>query len=103
MKKLIALLLITIFVGSSFVNLYIDFAESTFASISLFEADDDETEKEIEKEIEKETDLKKDKIILNIVNFSLPDLSVTQKFYIKHLYFLPSPTLSKDIIPPNVA
>jgi hypothetical protein len=99
MKKLIALLLITIFVGSSFVNLYIDFTESTFASISLFEADDDETEKEIEKE----TDLKKDKIILNIVNFSLPDLSVTQKFYIKHLYFLPSPTLSKDIIPPNVA
>lgn len=99
MKKLIALLLITIFVGSSSVKLYKDFTESNVVSISLFETDDDGTEKEAEKE----TDLKKEKLTLNIVNFYIPDLSVTQKFYIKHLYFLPNPILAKDIIPPNAA
>lgn len=99
MKKLIALLLIGVFVSSATVKLYKDFTESSAVSISLLETEDDSTEKELEKE----SDLKKEKITLSIITVSLTKLSTTQKFYIKHFYFLPSPMLAKDIIPPNVA
>jgi hypothetical protein len=100
MKKLIALLLIFVFVSSAVVKLYKDFTESDAISISILETEDDNTDKEVEKD----NDLKKDKISLAIVNLSLSGLSVTQKFYIKkHLFFLPSPILAKDVIPPNVA
>jgi hypothetical protein len=99
MKKLIALLLLSVFVSSSAVKLYKDFTDKDVVSISLQETEDDNTEKELEKE----NDLKKDKLILSIISFSLPNLSETQKYYIKHLYFLPKPLMAKDIIPPNAA
>ncbi|MBP6430236.1 MAG: hypothetical protein KA319_00540 [Ferruginibacter sp.] len=99
MKKLIALLLITIFVSSVAVKLYKDFTEFNDVAISILETDDDSTQKEVEKE----KNLKKDKFSLPIINFSLSGLSRTQKFYIKSFYFLSNPILIKDIIPPNAA
>ena len=47
--------------------------------------------------------IKKDKIIIDFLISSPLGLSETQKFYITHLYFLPTPYIAKDIIPPNKA
>jgi hypothetical protein len=99
MKKLFALLLITVFVSSSFVKLYKDFIN--YYSISVFANEsEDDTE---EKEIEKDTDLKKDKIIVEYSVTPILDLALTQKFYTTQSYFLPTPHLAKEIIPPNTA
>jgi hypothetical protein len=99
MKKLFALLLITVFVSSSLVKLYKDFTNDCSVSFSLYDTEDDNEEKEIEKD----NDLKKDKIIIDFLISSPLGLSETQKFYITHLYFLPTPYIAEDIIPPNKA
>lgn len=99
MKKLIALLLLLVFVGSSTVKLYKDFMDSDIVSFSLLETEDDSTEKEVEKK----NDLMKEKLTVSIIDIFQPNLSGTQKFYIKHHFFFPNPIMAIDFIPPNVA
>ncbi len=97
MKKLFALLLITVFVSSSLVKLYKDFTNNCSISFSVYDSEDDNEEKEIEKD----NDLKKDKIIIDFLISSSLGLTETQKFYITHLYSLPNPYIVEYIIPPN--
>jgi hypothetical protein len=99
MKKLIALILITVFVSSSTVKLYKDFTENDAISISSQETEDDKTEKELEKE----NNVKKDKLTLTFISLSFPQVVDSKTFYINYSYFLPNPTLAKNIIPPNTA
>ncbi|MBL0145796.1 MAG: hypothetical protein IPP48_08570 [Chitinophagaceae bacterium] len=99
MKKIIAYILILLFVTSSSLEVYKDYINGKGLSVSVIESEDDAEKKGIEKENE----FAKDKLIYPTFSEAFSHSIATAKYYIKHLHILPNPYISKDINPPNLA
>ena len=98
MKKIIAFLLLLIFVSSISVQLYNDLCGKNQVSFSKLTAEDDDSEK---KETENEKDFEKDKIVFEASVSQHFILSSNSIYYISQSSLLPNPCIAKEINPPN--
>ena len=98
MKKLVAFILIILFVTSSAIEVYNSYTAGKAVAFSVAENEDNEEEKNIEKEPEFAKDKLLPCFIINVSNA----LVISDKYIITHSYILPHPYISEEINPPEV-
>lgn len=94
MQRIIAFILILVFISSTTATLF-EQLSSYKANIELNDSEDSDNE-----ETTKEPFFAKDKLMLFSYSFSY-SLKNTQEYYLTHQYFLPTPLAIVEIIPPE--
>jgi hypothetical protein len=99
MKKILAYLVILLFIGSAVLQVYSGIRSNNI----VLSAIDDNDDEEAGKEFQKETEFAKDKICFCYNNWQLTGIPVTGSFIITNSYLLPHPFIAAEINPPNTA
>jgi hypothetical protein len=97
MQKVIAIILILIFVSSTTAILYENFSYNKMA-MEATDYDDADSEEDSMKE----PLFAKVKLMTAAYSIFVP-MSDNEKYYVGHQYFLPTPYLLVDIIPPELS